>query len=158
MKAATIHELKKELSHLSQGEVIELCLRLARFKKENKELLNYLLFEAHDEHAYIKGVNEEVSELFTEIPKGQGLYLAKKSIRKILRIVNKYARYSGNKATEVELRLHYCATLAESGIAIQNSTALYNLYLGQLKKIKTLTATFHEDLQYDYNRRLEELE
>lgn len=158
MKAATVHELKKELSHLSQSEVIELCLRLARFKKENKELLNYLLFEAHDEQEYIKNVNTEVDELFAEIPKGQGLYLAKKTLRKILRAVNKYARYSGNKQTDVELRLHYCETLKESGIKFHNSTALYNLYLSQIKKIKTLTATFHADLQYDYNRRLEELE
>ncbi|MCB0546499.1 MAG: hypothetical protein KDD19_02870 [Phaeodactylibacter sp.] len=45
MKAATIRELKQAMDNLSAGELVELCLRLARFKKENKELLTYLLFE-----------------------------------------------------------------------------------------------------------------
>ncbi len=48
MKAASIQELKQELQHTSLKEITELCLRLARFKKENKELLTYLLFEASD--------------------------------------------------------------------------------------------------------------
>ena len=45
MKAATINELKQELQNIPPAKVTELCLRLARFKKENKELLTYLLFE-----------------------------------------------------------------------------------------------------------------
>ena len=48
MKASTVSELKEELKHLPPAQLLELCLRLARFKKENKELLTYLLFEAHD--------------------------------------------------------------------------------------------------------------
>ena len=53
MKAATIHEIKQELSTVKPVDLVELCLRLGKFKKENKELLTYLLFEAHDEHGYI---------------------------------------------------------------------------------------------------------
>mgnify|MGYP000642523159 CR=1 FL=1 len=49
MKAVTIKQLKDELSHKTANELKELCLHLARFKKENKELLTYLLFESHDE-------------------------------------------------------------------------------------------------------------
>ncbi len=63
MKAATINELKQELEHLSAAELKELCLRLAKFKKENKELLTYLLFEAHDTEAYSRSVKEEMDEL-----------------------------------------------------------------------------------------------
>ena len=33
MKAATVRELKKELSHRSPEELLELCLRLSKFKK-----------------------------------------------------------------------------------------------------------------------------
>ena len=39
MKAATIHEIKQELVTLKPAALSELCLRLAKFKKENKELL-----------------------------------------------------------------------------------------------------------------------
>ncbi len=157
MKAATVNELKKELSHLSAKELVELCNRLARFKKENKELLTYLLFEAHDEAAYIKGVQSEIDFGFGEIPKGNSLYLIKKSVRKILRATNKYIRYTGSKNAEIELLLHFCSQLKQSGIPIHKSTALTNLYQAQLKKINKTLLTFHEDLQYDYRRVLESL-
>jgi len=56
MKAVTIKELKDELANLSPKEIRELCLRLARFKKENKELLTYLLFESGDESVYVGSI------------------------------------------------------------------------------------------------------
>lgn len=158
MKAATVNELKQELKHRSAAQLVELCNRLARFKKENKELLTYLLFEEHDETGYKQSVKQEIDLQFSDIPKGNSLYLQKKSVRKILRTANKYARYSGEKTTEIELLLYFCSQLKESGIAIQKSTALSNLYQNQLKKIGKLLLTLHEDLQYDYKRSLEDLE
>jgi len=44
MKAASSKEIKSALIEQSPTQLTELCLRLARFKKENKELLTYLLF------------------------------------------------------------------------------------------------------------------
>jgi HPt (histidine-containing phosphotransfer) domain-containing protein len=158
MKASTVHELKDELKHLSVKELVELCNRLARFKKENKELLTYLLFEAHDEKGYIQSVKNEVEQMFAEIPKGNSLYLQKKSIRKILRTVNKYIRYSGIKTTEVELLLHFCNRLGQSGIKFRESTALSNLFESQIKKANKQVLTLHEDLQYDYLRTIEDLQ
>jgi hypothetical protein len=157
MKAATVHELKSELNHQQTKQLVELCIRLAKYKKENKELLDYLLFEAHDEKQYVRNVQAEIDSLYEEIPKGQNLYYVKKSVRKILRIANKYVRYSGNKTSELELRIYFCSKLKESGIPFHKSTALNNLYLQQLKKIKTVLNGLHEDLQYDYSRQLEEL-
>jgi hypothetical protein len=46
MKASSIKEIKTELSSLSAESLQDLCLSLARFKKENKEFLSYQLFEA----------------------------------------------------------------------------------------------------------------
>lgn len=151
MKAATVHEIKQELGSLKPAELTELCLRLARFKKENKELLTYLLFEARDEEGFIAGIKEEIDTYFSEINLSQ-LYFAKKSLRKIVRIINKYARYSGEKETELQLRLYFCKTLNNSGIPIGRNPVINNLYLTQLKKINTVLATLHEDLQYDYRR------
>lgn len=157
MKASTVNELKQELKHKSAAELIELCNRLARFKKENKELLTYLLFEAHDETGYKESVKQEVDLQFAEIPAGNSLYLQKKSVRKVLRMVSKYARYSGEKTTEIELLLYFCHSLKHSGIKMHQSTALTNLYQAQLKKISKLLPALHEDLQYDYKRLLAEL-
>ena len=64
MKAASINEIKKELIELDSKAVQDLCMRLAKYKKENKELLTYLLFEAHDEAAFNNDVKTEMDELF----------------------------------------------------------------------------------------------
>ena len=156
MKAASSNEIKQELKELSQARLVELCLRLARFKKENKELLTYLLFEAEDIETYIQNVKQQMEEDFAEI-KTSSLYYAKKSLRKALRIVNKYIRYTGSKQAEVELLLHYCSLLKSSGIPFHRSTALNKVYESQIKKVKAAIAALHEDLQYDYLRQLEKL-
>jgi hypothetical protein len=156
MKSASIHEIKQELSTLKPAQQVELCLRLARFKKENKELLTYLLFEAHDEQAYAESIKKEIDELFETINLSH-LYFAKKTLRKIVRIINKYCRYSSSKQTEIELRIYYCQKLNGSGIPISQNTVISNLYDSQLKKIHALLATLHEDLQYDYLKAIEKL-
>lgn len=102
MKAATIHELKQELVSLSPKELVELCLRLGRFKKENKELLTYLLYEAHDEQGYISSVKKEIDEQFAGINVSH-LYFVKKSLRKILRTIGKHIRYTGSKQAKASL-------------------------------------------------------
>lgn len=142
---------------MKSAELVALCLRLARFKKENKELLTYLLFEAPDEQAYIRGIQSEISELFGTV-NSTHLYFAKKTLRKIVRVINKYTRYSGQKETEIELRLHFCRELLDSGIPFRQQPVILNLYRGQLKKIETTIASLHEDLQFEYRRELERLE
>ena len=155
MKAATIHEIKQELITLKPAALTELCLRLARFKKENKELLTYLLFEAHHEQAYIDSVRQEIDELFASINQSH-LYFAKKTLRKIIRVINKYCRYSSAKQTELELRLHFCTVLFNSGISLYN-TAISKIFDGQMKKVREVLGSLHEDLQYDYQRAIDKL-
>jgi hypothetical protein len=156
MKAASINEIKKELIELDSKAVQDLCMRLAKYKKENKELLTYLLFEAHDEGAFVDSVKAEMDELFLGVPSGN-VYYIKKNLRKILRVVNKQIRYSGIKQTELELRLYFCGKIKESNVPLRSSTVLYNLNEQQLKKIKTLLTHLPEDLQYDYHREISSL-
>ena len=92
MKAVTVKQIKDELKHRSQSELMELSLKLARFKKENKELLTYLLFEAHDEESYIQSVKGLVDDLFDQINTKSFFYI-RKSVRKILSLTKKYIRY-----------------------------------------------------------------
>jgi len=154
MKAATVHEIKQELSGTRPAALAELCLRLARFKKENKELLTYLLFEAHDEAGYIAGIKLAVDEQFKEINLSH-LYFVKKSLRKILRTINKHLRYMGSKQAEAELLIYFCKRIKESGIALEKSQMISNIYNNQVKKLTAVIKTLHEDLQYDYRQDLE---
>jgi hypothetical protein len=156
MRAATIQEIKQELSSTKPAELSELCLRLARFKKENKELLTYLLFEAHDEASYIAGIKQDVDDQFAEINQSH-LYFAKKSLRKILRGIGKPIRYMGSKQAEAELRIYFCIKLKDSGIPFEKNAVINNMYNTQLKKIHTVIKTLHEDLQYDYLKELQGL-
>jgi hypothetical protein len=156
MKAATLSELKQEIATLTPKQVIDICMRLAKHKKENKELITYLLFEAGDEKTFIRNIQAETEIQFSEM-NSSNLYLAKKSIRKILRTINKFARYSGSKETEADLRIHYCKTLVASGIPFRKSPVLLNLYNNQLKKIESAVGSLHEDLQYDYRKEMKEL-
>ncbi len=154
MKAATIHELKLELTNTPAEQLAELCIRLAKFKKENKELLTYLLFESFDEEAYIENIKTDMLQQFEEI-NTSSLYFVKKSLRKILRILSKYIRYTSSAEAEVKLILFFCTTLKSSGIPIEKNPVIKNMFQNQLKKTAKTIATMHEDLQYEYTKELE---
>lgn len=156
MKPATVHQIKKELELLDAKKMTAICLRLAKYKKENKELLSYLLFEADDEQEYVKGIKEEIAHQFSEMT-NRNLYYAKKSLRKILRYLDRFVRYSGNKETETELRIYFCELIKESWLPIHRSQVLLNLYDRQIKKIDTAMSKLHEDLQFDFKERIEEI-
>lgn len=153
MKTATVAEIRQELKHLSAAELIELLQRLARFKKENKELLTYLLFEAHDETAFIESVKQLMDEGFSALNTGQ-VYLAKKTIRKVLRLANKFIRFSGSAAVEAELLIHFCNLLRASGIRIDRYPVLQHLYDNQRAKAIKAIDSLHEDLQFELRRAL----
>ena len=156
MKAASLKEIKTELSHRSTQELLELCLRLSKFKKENKELLTYLLFESANEEAFIRSIKTKIDEDFESI-NTKTFYFIKKSVRKILREIKKFIRYSQNKETEVELLLYFCHKLKDFKPSIKRNTTLINLYNRQIEYIQKKVSTLHEDLQYDYEMEIEEL-
>ncbi|WP_460218606.1 hypothetical protein [Psychroserpens sp. MEBiC05023] len=156
MKAVSVVTIRKELKHKSNEELAELCLRLSRFKKENKELLTYLLFEADSEAGYIETVKEEIDEQFEDINTNSNFYI-KKSVRKILRHTKKYIRYSLNKETEVELLLYFCKKLKSMSPSIKRNTTLTNIYERNMDAIAKKLVKLHEDLQYDFNEELEQL-
>ncbi|HCX21843.1 MAG: hypothetical protein CMB80_10100 [Flammeovirgaceae bacterium] len=156
MITATIKQIKDELKFKEKEELVELCLSLARFKKESKELLTYLLFEAQDEASYISGVKAEITEGFMDM-NTSNIYFVKKSVRKILRETKKYIRYSKNKHTQVELILHFLYELNNAGSYLKKSTQLKNLYNRELLSTKKVIKSLHEDLQFDFEVQLKEL-
>lgn len=153
MKAASIQDIKEELKNLSQKEVMELCQRLARFKKENKELLTYLLFEAHNEQQYVDSIKEEIDELFLPLPKANW-YLTKKGLSKILRVISRYSKYTNSKETPVQLLLHFCIKINAMRF---ESYQLKEWYAKQKTKLAKQIKQLDEDLQYDYTRQMEQI-
>ena len=157
MKIESIVTIKKELKHLPKEDLLELCLRLGKFNKENKALLTYLLFESHDEDGYVASVKSTLDDLFEGINSDSYFYM-KKTIRKILRQIRVYSRYSMKKTTEVELLLYFCERLNALKPSIHRNTTLSNLYERQILSLKKKINVLHEDLQHDYNLQLEALD
>lgn len=156
MKPATISEIKKTLFSLENEEVIELCLRLTKYKKENKELLHYLLFESTDKTAFLGKAKKEIELLFEELNHANA-YLLKKGLRKILKLVNKYAKHVGEEDFEVDVLLHFCQLFKKEIREAKRNVVLSNIFETQKKKIEKIVAKLHEDLQYDYSLELEKL-
>jgi hypothetical protein len=156
MDIASISNIKKELKNLPPLELQAIINRLAKYKKENKELLNYLLFEACNEDEYIRQVKEEIDLQFSNLNKSS-FYLAKKTLRKVLKTTNKYIRFSGIKETEIELLLYFCRKIKASRLNYKSSRVVFNMYINQVKRIRKVISMLHEDLQYDYREELENL-
>lgn len=156
MEIASLSEIKKELSTIAPQQLQELCLRLAKYKKENKEFLNYLLFEAINEQAFIQNVKDEIDEQFNALNKSS-FYLSKKTLRKALRTTQKNIKFSGSKETEIELLIYFCEKMKKSGLSMRSHRVILNLYLRQVERIKKVLSTLHEDLQFDYQESVENL-
>lgn len=156
MKSHTIHEIQKELSILEKKDVLELCMRLAKHKKENKELLSYLLFEVNDEKEYLEKIKKSLDELFYEINR-KSAYTTKKGLQKVVRNLNKFIKNSSKKETELDLRIYFCKKIRAARIDLDSSKIISNLYYREIDKIKKVFSKLHEDLQYDYKEDLEKL-
>lgn len=156
MQTATVSELKKELANRPPKELMELCLTLAKFKKENKELLTYLLYEKDNEDNYIMEVKRQLDEELEAINR-KNYYIIKKGIRKALRNVKKYIRYSKRKDTEVELLIYFCKKLKTFSPSIKRSRVLSNILQKQIEFIQRKLPRLEEDLQYDYGEELKTL-
>lgn len=156
MKIASLSEIKRELNERTPEELKAFCLRIVKFKKDNKELLNYLLFEAYDEENYKEVLKSEIDIEFAEM-NTSSVYLAKKSIRRILRTVTKHIKYSNSKLTAVELLIFFCQNMRELDLPYHESKVLVNLYNRQLQNIQKALSSLDEDLQFDYQSELENI-
>jgi hypothetical protein len=156
LKTHTIYEIQKELNTLDKKQVLDLCMRLAKHKKESKELLSYLLFDVNDEKEYLEKVTIEINVLFDEINR-KSTYTTKKGLQKVVRNLSKFIKNSSKKETELDLRIYFCNKVRASRINLDASKIISNIYYREIDKIKAAYSKLHEDLQYDYKERLEEL-
>ena len=154
MNPASIDDIKNELKQLPPKKVLDLTLRLARFKKENKELLTYLLFESHDEPGYIKMLQADIDEKFATIDPSP-VSKAKKEYRKILRLINRQIKYIGSKSASVELLLYFTMKLRDQEQTLH--PRLQTLFLQQITKAEKLLPLIDDDLQFDYRQKIEAL-
>lgn len=157
LKSASINEIKKELQNLDFAELSQLCLSLAKYKKDNKEFLDYLLFHSQNQQNFIENIKLEIETAINEVSFYGNLHLMKKGLRKIVRLITKYCKYINTKNATIELLIHFCKQLKSSNIPFQKSPILVNMYQMQLKKINKLIAELHEDFKMDFENDLQSI-
>lgn len=149
IKQYGLQEIKKELQQLDGKQAAALCLRMARYKKENKELLAYLLFDADDELAFAENFKQDIGLMMSQVPSVS--YQAAKMLRKILRQINKYIKFTGSKQVEVELLISFSRNYLKYIDRRTPYKPLRLILVKQLEKAKKAIMKLHEDLQFDYN-------
>ena len=150
-----LQDIKKELQHLSAEQLTELCLRLVRHKKENKELLAYLLFESHNEQGFIESIKAEAGFMFSQLPAQS--YFTAKALRKILKMLTKYTKFIGNKTAEIELLLNFCQNYLQYVLRQTSYKPIRLILIRQIEKVRTSIGKLHEDLQFDYSQEFNKL-
>lgn len=155
MKPEKLSDIKKELLSRSVHELTDICLRLAKYKKENKELLNYLLYDASEPMEYAGQLKLFLEEDFKNLQKHY--YYSTKSLRKIIRLLNRHAKYTSSKQVDLELSLWFCNNFLLYADLRTSHKPLQGLLTRQFEKINKLIPKLHEDLQFDYKNEFETL-
>jgi len=148
MKTNGIAEIKKSIKNISQAELAEICLRLARFKKDNKEYIHFLLFESSDPLAYAEDVKESLHHSLTNLNRHPSLKV--KELRKHLRVLSRHIRYTSSTEVEITLLIWFTQMLVAHAGVRKSNKALYTLFIRQIDKIRKAFPKLHEDLQFDY--------
>lgn len=156
MKIPSLAQLKKELSYLDGNELVELVVDLSKFSRDNKAYLFFKLNEKDNSRLYLEMVQEELEADF-QMARGDHSYYAKKSAQKLRRKMNKLLKLSKVKTDQIEVLLFFCEKFREYGFMRHRNQVLDNIYQMQLSKAVKLIAGLHEDLQFDYQGKVEEL-
>jgi len=155
MKPEKLTDIKKELLMQDVKQLSEICVRIAKYKKENKELLNYLLFRADDPMAYAEEIKSGLDAEFRTLPRQS--YYSIKTLRKILRLMNRHIKFTGSKQVEIEMLLWFCNNFLIYADVRSSYKPLRALFMRQMQKINKLFPKLHEDLQFDYRTEFETL-
>lgn len=152
----SLKTIREEISHLSKNELEEICIQLAKFKKENKEFLSYILFDINNEENFASQLEIELQSLFSEV-NIKSAYYAKKQIRKIIKTASRYLKYTKVKETHVRLYIYILKEFKALNISYSANSALQKIEINLKNKICNLIEGLHEDLQYDYKQLFKDL-
>lgn len=156
MQLPNLTAIKAELKHLSEKDLIALVTDLSKFSRENKAFLYFKLNEKENPRLFIEMVQEELEREF-QLANTKHYHVAKKAAQGIRRKLNKFLKLNKNKADQIEVIEYFCKNLINYAYLEFHHPVIDNLYASQVRKIETLVSSLHEDLQYDYEKTIQEL-
>ena len=147
--------LKKEILKLDVKTLADICTRLAKYKKENKEFLNYLLFHNYDNQLYIDELKMEIKQCFEFLPNTE--FRIAVSLKKLLSKLNKHLKFVSDKSREAEIVCEFCNTFIEKINMNGYYTPLIQILYRQYIKLRKIVDKLDEDLQFDYQNQIDSI-
>ncbi len=155
MIAEKLNELKKDLANCTDKQLVDHLLSLARLKKENKEMLSYLLGYGGRPLEYGEVYKSLIDDCFTDI--SENPYFAKKTLQKIKRIISKYYRFTSSRQGEAELYAHFLEGFCKHIHPDTRHKQVLGIGIFALKKLNAIAAQVHEDISGDVLKELDRL-
>lgn len=151
MDISSLQQIKKELEKVDHKQMIQYCLKLASYKRDNKLYLNYLLFESENEITYKEKIQSEILKQFEDINDSTVYYL-KKRIRKTKQLLYKYVTFTEQMETHLELYIFFLKQLHPYAQQIESSKQIQSMILTVIRSFEKKLSKLHEDLQYDFRQ------
>lgn len=139
---------KKEIAKLDVKTVADICIRLAKYKTENKEFLNYLLFYSFDNEPYINDLKFDITNTFLLYK--QNDYTYTKIIKSLLTRLNKHLKFIADKTREAEIIAQFCAAFINKIDVRSYNSGLIQVLYRQFVRLQKVVLKLDEDLQFDY--------
>ena len=155
MATIKLQTQKKEITKLDNKHLAEICIRLAKHKTENKELLNYLLFYAHDNEPYIDDLKKDIAAVYNNLPIGE--YACTVQLKKLILRLNKHLKFVADKSREAEIITEFCQTFIQHINIRSHYSPLIQVLYRQFVKLNKVILKLDEDLQFDYQQPIEEI-
>lgn len=154
MDAASLADIRKELAHQSPAELMELVVRLARFRLDNKALIGYWLFDRTNQAQFLAQVHLALDEALASM-NFSSAYFVKKSLRKWQRQVNLYGRICGEPWMLADLQGYYVWTCLRAQKKVMYPDYFVELIRAAQRKFNTLLLKLEPDMQHDMQRQFE---
>lgn len=154
IEKVALADIKQALQQATPNELRDLCVRLARFKQDNKQLLHYALFYQDRPEVFIEEVNVRLKEA-VETFNYSHAYWVKKGLRKWQRQVNLLGRISGEPWVQAKLQGMYALACYEAASKVAATEVLTNLCAQATKKFYAQVAKLEADWQHDLTRTFE---
>ncbi|TAH00604.1 MAG: hypothetical protein EAZ15_08740 [Sphingobacteriales bacterium] len=148
MTPVKLQHQKKEITKLDAKTLADICIRLAKYKTENKEFLNYLLFHSYDNQPYIDELKLEIANCFLHV--NQNDYLYSKVLKGLLASLNKHLKFIGDKNREAEIVAEFCNTFMAHVTVRSYYAGLIQVLYRQFVRLQKVVGKLDEDLQFDY--------
>ncbi len=143
-----LQQQKKEITKLDAKTLADICIKLAKYKTENKEFLNYLLFHSYDNQPYIDELKLEINNTFSALKFND--YAHFKLIKVLLLRINKHLKFIGDKNQEAEIVAQFCNTFMANVSVRSYYNGLIQILFRQFVRLQKIVGKLDEDLQFDY--------